>query len=115
MAEQVEPIQCWAGYNVAPTGKPPSAAAVREQLDAGVTAVWMPVAMHANTLFSQVEVPPCDRGITWSIVNSSPPGWQPQYWQAQWSRLNTLRRLKLTACCALHCSYHQPGVRPKKF
>ena len=53
--------------------------------------------IHANTQFSQVEVPPCDRGFTWSIVNSSPPGWQLQYWQAQWSRLKILRRLKLTA------------------
>src|SRR5260221_13211402 len=53
--------------------------------------------MHANTQFSQVEVPPCDRGVTWSIVNSSPPGWQPQYWQAQWSPFKILWRLKLTA------------------
>ena len=32
-------------------------------------------AMHASTQFSQVEVPPCDRGMTWSIVSSSLPGW----------------------------------------
>lgn len=49
-AEQVAPIGCWSGYNVAPGAAPPSAAATREQLAAGVTAVWMPVAMHANTL-----------------------------------------------------------------
>jgi hypothetical protein len=49
-AEEVAPIAAWAGYNVAPTNRPPSAAATREQLEAGVTAVWMPVAMHANTL-----------------------------------------------------------------
>src|SRR5437763_12076822 len=29
-AEGVEPIQCWAGYNVAPPGNPPSAEATRE-------------------------------------------------------------------------------------
>ncbi len=49
-AEGVRPIQCWAGYNVAHTGKPPSAAATRAQLEDGVVAVWMPVAMHAKTL-----------------------------------------------------------------
>ena len=38
-------------------------------------------ATHASTQFSQVEVPPCDRGTTWSIDSSSLPGWQPQYWQ----------------------------------
>ena len=49
-AEGVTPIDCWAGYNVAHTAKPPSVEATREQLDDGVAAVWMPVAMHANTL-----------------------------------------------------------------
>ena len=38
-------------------------------------------AMHASTQFSQVDMPPCDRGTTWSIVSSSLPGWAPQYWQ----------------------------------
>ena len=38
-------------------------------------------AMHASTQFSQLDTPPCDRGTTWSIVSSSLPGWQPQYWQ----------------------------------
>jgi hypothetical protein len=48
--EKVEPVLCWAGSNVASRATPPSATKVREQLDAGINAVWMPVAMHANTL-----------------------------------------------------------------
>jgi hypothetical protein len=71
-AEQIEPIQCWSGYNVAPTGKPPSAAAVREQLDAGVTAVWMPVAMHANTL-NQVGGKPMWWGASKDPFEQVPP------------------------------------------
>ena len=35
---------------------------------------------HAKTQFSQVEVPPCDRGMTWSIDSSSVPGCTLQYW-----------------------------------
>ncbi|MBM2812328.1 MAG: hypothetical protein HW416_3087, partial [Chloroflexi bacterium] len=49
--EQLEPITCGAGFLVGPESE--SAEAVRQQIDAGVRAVWMPVAMHANTL-SQV-------------------------------------------------------------
>ena len=48
--EKVEPILCWSGCNVANRAAPPSAAKIREQLDGGINAVWMPVAMHANTL-----------------------------------------------------------------
>jgi hypothetical protein len=48
--EDVEPIKCWAGYNVAPGTARPSLERTREALDSGVSAVWMPVAMHANTL-----------------------------------------------------------------
>ena len=48
--EKVEPILCWAGCNVANRSAPPSAAKIREQLDGGINAMWMPVAMHANTL-----------------------------------------------------------------
>ncbi len=36
-------------------------------------------SMHASTQFAQLESPPRDRGITWSIVSSSLPGLQPQY------------------------------------
>lgn len=49
-AEGVNPVACWAGYNVADGREPPSVQRVREQIDSGVRAIWMPVAMHANTL-----------------------------------------------------------------
>jgi hypothetical protein len=48
-AEDVEPITCWAGFNVAPGTAPPSLERTREALDSGVACVWMPVFMHANT------------------------------------------------------------------
>ena len=35
-------------------------------------------ALHetqAKTQFSQVVAPPSERGMTWSMVNSSLPGW----------------------------------------
>jgi len=48
--EKIEPILGWSGCNVAARATPPSAAKIRDQLDAGINAVWMPVAMHANTL-----------------------------------------------------------------
>ena len=59
-------------------------------------ALWALQATQASTQFSQVVWPPCDRGMTWSIVSSSVPGWQPQYWQVEWSRLKRLRRLNVT-------------------
>jgi hypothetical protein len=71
-AEGVEPIKCWAGYNVAPTGKPPSAAETREQLEAGVVGVWMPVAMHANTLH-QVGGKPIWWGESKNAYEQVPP------------------------------------------
>lgn len=49
-AEGISPVICWAGYNVADRTEPPSPQAVKERLDFGVRAIWMPVAMHANTL-----------------------------------------------------------------
>jgi hypothetical protein len=48
--EGVTPIRCWAGWNVAARATPPSATATRERLEGGVRGVWLPVAMHANTL-----------------------------------------------------------------
>ena len=48
--EGVTPITCWSGYNIADRSDPPSPQKTREQLQAGVTAIWMPVAMTANTL-----------------------------------------------------------------
>jgi len=49
-AEGSTPITCWSGYNVADRSDPPSPQKAREQLEAGVTGIWMPVAMTANTL-----------------------------------------------------------------
>jgi hypothetical protein len=46
----VAPIQAWGGYALTRDNKPPSAEKVRQQLDAGVTAFWMPLSNHANTL-----------------------------------------------------------------
>src|SRR5215212_328592 len=45
------------------------------------------------TMFSQVEDPPFERGMTWSTVSE----WrsEPQYWHAQRSRANTARRVIL--------------------
>jgi hypothetical protein len=71
-AEQVAPIDCWAGYNVAPTNKPPSAEATRAALESGVTCVWMPVAMHANTL-SQVGGKPIWWGASKNPREQVPP------------------------------------------
>ena len=52
-AEHVEPIDCWAGFLTDHWMGRPNAAAVRPQLAAGVKAIWMPTASHANTI-SQV-------------------------------------------------------------
>jgi hypothetical protein len=41
---------------------------------------------HASTQFSHVGMPPCERGTTWSTVNSSLPGCAPQYWHVYLSR-----------------------------
>ena len=46
---------------------------------------------QAATTFSQVVAPPFDRGVTWSKVSSSR---EPQYWQTNRSRRNTLKRVK---------------------
>lgn len=48
--DKVEPILCWAGANVAHRLAPPTVAKVRELLDSGIDAIWMPVTLHANTL-----------------------------------------------------------------
>jgi hypothetical protein len=47
---------------------------------------------HEATMFSQLEVPPLERGITWSTVRLER---DPQYWQVQLSRANTARRVIL--------------------
>ena len=41
-------------------------------------------------MFSQLEDPPFERGITWSTVRFER---DPQYWQVQLSRANTARRV----------------------
>ena len=48
--EDVAPVPCWVGWNVARGSDPISVDATREQLDDGVDAVWMPVANSINTL-----------------------------------------------------------------
>src|SRR5688572_19252959 len=44
------------------------------------------------TMFSQLDEPPFDLGITWSTVRLERV---PQYWQVQSSRANTARRVIL--------------------
>src|ERR1700677_1662174 len=43
---------------------------------------------HEATMFSQLEVPPLERGITWSTVRFE---CEPQYWQGQAALANTAR------------------------
>lgn len=45
----VTPIQAWGGYALTRDNKPPNAEKVCRQLDAGITAFWMPLSNHANT------------------------------------------------------------------
>lgn len=49
-AEKIEPVECWAGFTVTDSGATPWANAVREQLDAGVKGIWMPVFVSACTI-----------------------------------------------------------------
>jgi hypothetical protein len=46
---RIAPIECWAGYGVTMDNKEPSLAKLRQNLDDGVAAVWLPVFNHANT------------------------------------------------------------------
>ena len=48
--EQVEPVQCWAGYVCGRQMEPVSAKTVRDMIESGVIAIWLPVFTHANTL-----------------------------------------------------------------
>ncbi len=48
--------------------------------------------VHAVTRFSQVSPPPCDFGITWSIVS---PSVRPQYWHWLPSRRRIFRRVSM--------------------
>ena len=47
---------------------------------------------HEATMLSQPDVPPLERGITWSTVRLVRA---PQYWHSQPSRANTARRVIL--------------------
>src|SRR5271165_3745579 len=49
------------------------------------------------TMFSQLEDPPFERGITWSTVRLER---EPQYWQVQLSRANTALRVILRRCAS---------------
>jgi len=48
--EDVEPVACWAGFVCGRQLAPVTAKAVREMIQAGVVAIWLPVFTHANTL-----------------------------------------------------------------
>lgn len=52
-AEQVDvaPSQCWAGYGITMDNRPPSVERLRQNIEDGIVAVWLPVFNHANTLF----------------------------------------------------------------
>jgi hypothetical protein len=67
-----------SGFQVGPTG----AFRTRIRACSGVRLAFRLLqATHASTQFSQLDTPPCERGTTWSTVNSPLPGWAPQYWQ----------------------------------
>jgi hypothetical protein len=48
--EDVAPIQMWAGFTTDRWNGGPTRAAVEPQLQAGVRAIWMPTASHANSV-----------------------------------------------------------------
>ncbi|MGZ5827342.1 MAG: DUF6282 family protein [Xanthobacteraceae bacterium] len=71
-----EPTTMKAGWCIARGKKPPSAETTRAQMDDGIVAVWMPVAMHANTL-SKVGGKPMWWGEgTDPLENTDPIPWE---------------------------------------
>ena len=48
--EGVEPVNCWAGFICGRQMTPVAAQTVREMIDSGVIAIWLPVFTHAITL-----------------------------------------------------------------
>ncbi len=48
--EHIAPITCWSGLLLGARGAGVTAADARAALDAGTTALWLPVFNHANTL-----------------------------------------------------------------
>jgi len=63
--------------------------------------VWLPFltlqAGQAQTMFSQVALPPWLRGIMWSSDNSLVGKRLPQYWQWFLSRAKMFRRLNIVS------------------
>lgn len=49
-AKRIEPVKCWAGFVCGRQMTPVSPQLVREMIDSGVVAVWLPVFTHAITL-----------------------------------------------------------------
>jgi hypothetical protein len=45
----VAPIEMWAGWALVRNNRPPDLERLRAELEAGVTAVWLPIANSANT------------------------------------------------------------------
>src|SRR3954447_2484616 len=60
---------------------------------------WSPLrrlqGAHDATMLSQLELPPFERGMTWSTVRFER---EPQYWHVQPSRAKTARRVILRRC-----------------
>ena len=48
--EGVTPVTCWAGFVCGRQSAPVSALVVKQMVDAGVVAIWLPVFNHATTL-----------------------------------------------------------------
>jgi len=48
--EAIEPVKCWAGFVCGRQTAPVSSAAVRQAIDSGVVAIWLPVFNHVITL-----------------------------------------------------------------
>ncbi len=53
----VQPIRAWAGFNIGHGSSLASPELVRQHLDDGVKAIWMPTAKHAHTI-SKIGGPP---------------------------------------------------------
>ena len=48
--EAIEPVACWAGFVCGRQLAPISAKTARAMIESGVSAIWLPVFTHANTL-----------------------------------------------------------------
>lgn len=73
--EQIEPIRCWAGFVCGRQMAPVSPKLVREMIDAGVVAVWLPVFTHAITLHTVGT-------YRRFLEGNNTPGWvEPMPWE----------------------------------